>query len=270
MNILTFDIEDWFHTHQNRQQYSGHIWKDFPSKVAENTNRILNLLDKYGLKATFFVLGWIARYHPEVVRTIQQKGHEIASHSFCHHNPHLLTPDDFARDLKLSLDILQDITGKKITAYRAPGFNLNNNDPIYFQILAEQGIRVDSSVQLRKMPEDIPYVVYQDAEMENKIWEFPLITTLTGIPYSGGGYFRAFPERVLKWLFRQQQYHLFYFHPRDFDPRIPAVNLFSVWRNTMNRLHTDSCQNKLETFLSRYKTLTLSEAVEKTLEKNRL
>ncbi len=266
MNILTFDIEDWFHTHQNRQRYSGHIWRDLPSKVADNTDRILNMLDASGLKATFFVLGWVARYYPDVVRKIYDKGHEIASHSYWHHNPHLLSPEDFEKDMKLSLDVLQDITGSKVSAYRAPGFNLRLKDYWAFEILATHGITVDSSVQLRPFPEEIPLSVEAGGKT---ILEFPLVTTRIGLPYSGGGYFRALPMILVSRLFSQRDYHLLYFHPRDFDPENPSVNFFSFWRNRMNNINTDRCLEKLENVISNYKTMTMGEAAKTFLEKNK-
>ena len=112
MHILTFDIEDWFHTHQYRYQYSGHIWETLPPKVEENTGRILDLLERLGLKATFFVLGWVADRHPGLVKTIQAKGHAIGAHSYWHHNPRLLSEKDFEKDVKHCLAILENITGE--------------------------------------------------------------------------------------------------------------------------------------------------------------
>ena len=257
INILTFDIEDWFHTHQNRHQYSGHIWDRLPTKIVLNTGRILDILDKHGLKATFFILGWVAKREPALVRKIQAGGHEIGAHSFWHHNPHQLSLADFEKDLKLCLDTLQDITGEKVTAYRAPGFNLKRNDTKYFDILASHGITTDSSVEFLRMPCNIP-VALKGPDFE--IMEFPLVTTFFGLPFSGGGYFRALPAMYVKHLIKKQPYRLFYFHPRDFDPDCPATNLFSFYRNRLNRLNTRKCKAKLETILKQYSTKTLKEA----------
>ena len=257
INILTFDIEDWFHTHQNRHQYSGHIWEKLPAKIVPNTGRILDMLDEHGLKATFFILGWVAKREPELVRKIQAGGHEIGAHSFWHHNPHQLSLADFEKDLKLCLDTLQDITGEKVTAYRAPGFNLKWKDTAYFNILASHGITADSSVELSRMPRNIP-VALKGRDYE--ILEFPLVTTFFGLPYSGGGYFRALPVAYVNNLFKRHNYHLLYFHPRDFDPDCPSTNLFSFYRNRLNRLNTRKCKVKLETILKQYHTTTLKEA----------
>ncbi len=263
MNILTFDIEDWFHTHQNRKSYSGHIWEELPSRVIENTKRILILLEKHELKATFFVLGWVAKYYPSVVKMIYSKGHEIGAHSYWHHNPHFISHSDFEKDLKLCLDTIEDITGQKVIAYRAPGFNLNLKDDWAFDILAEYGIKIDSSVQISKMPSKIPIVVKGN---NNTIIEFPLITTCFGLPFSGGGYFRALPFNYIKYLFEKRSYNLLYFHPRDFDPENPFTNLFSFFRNLLNRINTGKCENRLEYILENNKTNTLESAASSFIE----
>ncbi len=257
MNILTFDIEDWFHTHENRQQYTGHIWDQLPSKVTGNTRCILHMLEKRHLKATFFILGWVAQKHPGLVREIQAAGHEIGVHSFWHHNPHRITLSDFEKDLKHCLSVIQDITGEKVRAYRAPGFNLRLKDRETFDILADYGIQVDSSIQLRLPPEKIPFLI---STSSNPVVEFPLVTTVWGVPYSGGGYFRALPFPLVKQLFLNNEYNLLYFHPRDFDPDNPDTNLFSFYRNQMNRWNTSRCMERLEEILTRYQTQPLMEA----------
>ena len=262
MNILTFDIEDWFHTHENRQRYSGYIWDKLPSKVIGNTNRILEMLEKRELKATFFILGWVAQKHPELIREIHSKGHEIGAHSFWHHNPHRITLSDFENDLKRCLSVIQDITGEKVRAYRAPGFNLGLKDQKAFDILAAQGIEVDSSIQLRLPPGKIPPLIPTSSK---PVVEFPLITSVWGIPYSGGGYFRTLPFPLVKQLFRKQEYHLLYFHPRDFDPDYPDTNLFSFLRNQMNQWNTSRCMGRLEEILTQYQTGTLLEAARSCL-----
>ena len=258
MTILTFDIEDWFNTHQNRRHYSGQIWDDLPPKIEENTERILDFLERHDKKATFFILGWIAKKYPLLIKKIYNKGHEIGSHSFWHHNPHFISHDDFEKDTKLSLDVLQDITGEKVVAYRAPGFNLDLNDTWAFEILAENGITIDSSVELRKSPKNIPLNVNTS---KYGILEFPLVKSHYGFPYSGGGYFRVLPESLLKHFFKLNDYNLLYFHPRDFDPKVPSINLFSFFRNALNSYNTVNCMRKLEKVLKDYKTLTLNEAV---------
>ena len=260
MNLLTFDIEDWFHTHQNRQYYSGHIWKNLPSKVEEGTELILNMLDELGLKATFFILGWVAEYHPDLIKRIHAKGHEIGAHSHWHHNPQLLKPEDFEKDLRLCLNVIQDVTGEKVTTYRAPGFNLNLKDGWAFEILAENGIEVDSSVQISSSGKMPPLMVNAG---DKEIMEFPLITTSMGIPYSGGGYFRVLPKSYIDYFIKNRTYNLLYFHPRDFDADYPFSNLFSFFRNSLNAINTKSSREHLVKILRELETSTIKDAVYK-------
>lgn len=266
MNILTFDIEDWFHTHQNRKYFSGHVWKELPSRIVENTDRILAMLEELDLKATFFILGWVAEYHPKLVKRIYNKGHEIAAHSYWHHNANLLSPADFEKDLVMCLKRLHDLTGKQVTTYRAPGFSLRLKDQWTFDILSGNGISVDSSVQLRSQPQSLPIIIESG---DVHILEFPLIRSAFGIPYSGGGFFRAMPRKLLSHFFmdtisddREEQYRLLYFHPRDFDSEYPYSNLFSLYRNGMNKFNTDICMVRLKQILIQQPSCTLGQAVD--------
>lgn len=257
MNILTFDIEDWFHTHQNRKYYSGHIWEELPSRIEVNTDRILTMLEDLNLKATFFILGWVAEHHPKLVKQIHSKGHEIAAHSHWHHNVTLLSPDDFEKDLVRCLSQLQDLTGEKITSYRAPGYSLRLKDKWAFEIMAAHGITVDSSIQLRDKGQSIPMIIKVG---DKQILEFPLIKSVYGFPYSGGGYFRAMPKTLLDYFFKEEQYRLLYFHPRDFDPENPYSNLFSFYRNWLNSINTDVCMDRLKQIINKQPTYTIGEA----------
>lgn len=266
MTILTFDIEDWFHTHENRQYFSGHVWKELPSRVEVNTIRILDMLDKMNLKATFFILGWVAEYYPELVKSIHTAGHEIGSHSNWHHTATLLSPEDFQKDLVMCLSRLQDIIKEPVTTYRAPGFSLRLKDQWAFEILASNGITVDSSVQLSRNNQNPPLIIEAAGK---QIMEFPLLKSAIGIPYSGGGYFRAMPECLHNYLFKSElsddgkgSYRLLYFHPRDFDPDNPYSNLFTLHRNWLNGYNTGKNMDRLIKVLKVYDTCTLGVAVE--------
>jgi len=265
MNILTFDIEDWFHTHENRKYLSGQIWKDLPARIEPNTDCILNMLDELGIKATFFVLGWVAEHHPKLVKRIQSKGHEIGAHSHWHHNAHLLRPEDFETDLVMCLSQLTDITGEPVKAYRAPGFSLRLKDQWAFDILAAHGITVDSSVQLRGNFKSIPVII---EAVDNQILEFPLVKTPLSFPYSGGGYFRAMPKPLLNYYFKEEKYRLLYFHPRDFDPDNPYSNIFSLFRNKLNSINTKVCMNRLRHILFNQPSCTMGQAVEHYINSN--
>jgi len=257
MNILTFDIEDWFHTHLSRKHYSGHIWDQFPPRVEVNTHKILDFLDQYQHKATFFILGWVADQHPSLIKEIHAGGHEIGAHSYWHHHARLLSKNDFETDLQRCLGSLGELTGKQIQIYRAPGYSLHLRDNAYFDILSRNGITIDSSVQLRGNEKNYPLHI---TTQTHTILEFPLTTTSFGMPYSGGGYFRLLPENILKNLFQPSRYRMLYFHPRDFDANYPYTNLFSTGRNWLNSVHTGSCMTKLSHVLDQKTTYSLGEA----------
>ena len=257
MTILTFDIEDWFHTHENRKYYSGHIWDRLPSRVEENTLRLLDVLDSYKRRATFFVLGWVAEQHPGLVKQIHSKGHEIGAHSHWHHNARLLTPEDFEKDLKRNIDSIENIIGEKVIMYRAPGYSLKLKSSWAFEILANNGISIDSSVQLFNSKVDAPFNIKTN---NSSILEFPLVKTRFGFPYSGGGYFRALPKSILLDYFNKYEYNLLYLHPRDIDQENPASNIFSTFRNWFNRYNTETSLNKLSLILDSHSSMTMGEA----------
>jgi len=231
-----------------------------PSTIEYNTDRILGMLEELELKATFFVLGWVAEHHPKLIKQIHSQGHEIAAHSNWHHNPQLISPEDFEKDLVLCLSHLQNACGEKVITYRAPGFNLHLKDQWAFDILAKHGISIDSSVELRNVPPSLPLIIEAG---DKQILEFPLIKTSFGFPYSGGGYFRLLPPVLLNHFFKDKEYSLLYFHPRDFDPDNPNTNLFSLFRNKLNKINTAVCMDKLKQILKPMDTITMRQAVDK-------
>lgn len=259
MYVLTFDIEDWFHTHENRQNFSGKMWTSLPSRVVDNTMRILDLLDEFEIKATFFILGWVAEHHPELVKKIYSKGHEIGSHSHWHHNANKLVFKDFEKDLVRSINVLSELTGSEIISHRAPGFSIKEKNAWAFEILISHGIINDSSIQTLAYRHNKPF--YMETK-SGKIFEFPLVKSKLGFPYTGGGYFRALPEFLLKPIFDSaDKYTLLYFHPRDFDNNNPVSNLFSVYRNFLNSYNTDKSMVRLRNILKTNKVISISEAI---------
>ena len=268
MNILTFNIVDWFQSTENRKYSNSHIWMRLPSNFEKRINDILELLDILNLKATFFILGWVADQHPQIIKQIHAAGHEIAAHSYWYHKANRLIPEDFNRDLVRSISVLSELVGQAITTHRAPDFSLRLKDQWAFDILASNGITVDSSVQIWSAKHELPIIINSG---ENHILEFPLIKTSLGIPYSGGGYFRAMPQALLNYLFRDEnQYKLLYFHPRDFDSDNPVFNRFSAFRNYLNSYNTNICMQKLQSVLSKQPAYPLRQAADILLKNNTL
>lgn len=145
MNILTFDIEEWFHLLDNDSTRSEEQWKGFEVRIYENMERIFRILEETDTKATFFVIGWIAKTYPDIVRQIASK-YQVGSHTMNHQLVWQQSREAFKEDVSSSIKLLEDITGQKVEAFRAPGFSIRESEGWAFEILHELGIRMDSSV----------------------------------------------------------------------------------------------------------------------------
>jgi len=242
MNILTFDIEEWFHLLENDYSKNEDDWNKFEVRIHHNMERIFRILEDTHSRGTFFCLGWIAKKYPEVIRQINELGYEVGCHSANHQLVHQLSPATFREDTISAVKRLEDILGKKVTAYRAPGFSLTEATPWAFEILAEAGITHDSSVfpaarahgGFPSFPSHTPAIIkYKGITIK----EFPITTTkLLGkdIVFGGGGYFRLFPYPLIKHWTQQQQYMLAYIHPRDLDygqPMLPGLSSFRKFKS---------------------------------------
>ena len=177
-------------------------WDGYESRVAANTRRLLRLLDEHEVHATFFVLGWVAERFPELVREIHGAGHEIGSHSYWHRLVYELSPDAFREDLVRSRDVLEQITGEQVTAYRAPSFSITKASLWSLEILADEGFTTDSSIfPIRHDRYGIPDAqpaLHRLSTAAGDLWEFPAsVVRIAGmnVPVSGGGYFRLYPLR---------------------------------------------------------------------------
>lgn len=269
MYILTFDVEDWFHLLDVPGARTELEWTRYPSRLEATCDLLLDELERRGQRATFFVLGWIARRHPQVVRRIHQLGHEIASHSDRHQLAYQQTPREFAEDLRRSLEALEQVTGTKVRAYRSPGFSVTARNRWVFEILAEHGIEVDCSVfpALRAHGGFPGFGCPEPAWVETngvRIKEFPINSrTICGVPFvfSGGGYFRLFPLFLIRRWMRQSSYVMTYFHPRDIDADQPRLPGLSPWRRFRAYVGVKSGLYKLLRLLDEFPFVDLRTAV---------
>jgi polysaccharide deacetylase family protein (PEP-CTERM system associated) len=238
MNILTFDIEEWFHILDNKSTKTESEWRNYEPRIHENMDRILQLLQEKKQHATFFCLGWIAEKYPEVIKKIDAEGHEIGTHSHLHQLVYEQSPERFRQDLKRSIETLQSITGKKIRAYRSPGFSLKEDCFWALNILVEEGIETDCSIfptarahgGVANFSYSKPFTIKTDGGL---IKELPMnYYSFVGrkFIFSGGGYFRLLPYTMLKKMFKDVDYVMTYFHPRDFDFNQPVIKELSVVR----------------------------------------
>jgi polysaccharide deacetylase family protein (PEP-CTERM system associated) len=234
-NAFTVDVEEYFQV----EAFSGHIdrrsWDRLPSRAMKQTGKVLELLDEFHVRGTFFVLGWLAERNPGLIRDIRDAGHEIASHGFEHRMISKMTPEEFRGDVRKSKEILEGIAGAAIEGYRAPTFSILEKTSWAYEILLHEGFRYSSSV----------YPIWHDrygwpgfghrprkmaANEKGEIWEVPMTVGSIGpidIPFGGGGYLRAYPLSLTKAFFRilekKGRSAILYIHPWELDTDHPPV-----------------------------------------------
>ena len=268
MNILTFDIEEWFHILDNDSTKTEKQWAKYESRIHSNMERILELLSQKNQKATFFCLGWIAEKYPEIIKEIDVQGHEIGTHSHMHQLVYEQTPKNFKKDLDRSIKLLEDRIGKKINAYRSPGFSLKKECMWAFDIMLELGIDTDCSIfpafrshgGIPDLSIKQPFIIQSNGSL---IKEFPMsVYNISGLRlvFSGGGYFRLLPYSIIRRMIKKESYVMSYFHPRDFDLEQPVINGLSPLRRFKSYYGLSSSLQKLEKLLTEFKFIPLSEA----------
>lgn len=268
MNILTFDIEEWFHIDFRRRPQIEKHWEQFESRIHLNMDRIFRFLDNTDYKATFFCVGWLARKYPDVIKRIDSYGHEIGSHSDLHLLDTSLSFDEYKTSFKRAIDSLEDITGKKVRAYRAPAFSITSQNKWAFEIMIENGIEFDSSIfparkrngGFHEIQSTKPFLLECEG---GYIKEFPLNPySLLGkkVVFSGGGYFRFFPYQAIQKMAKDTSYMMSYFHPRDFDPDQPIIRDLPLQQKFRSYYGLKSCGKKFEQFLKDFDFIDLDEA----------
>ncbi len=247
-NALTIDVEDYFQVSAFDPYIPRDDWDSIPCRVERNIDRILSLLEKKGINATFFTLGWIAKRYPSMVRRIVENGHELASHGCDHDRVTELGSDEFYKDIADSKKILEDISGFPVIGYRAPSFSINKQNYWALNLLEEAGYLYSSSIypvhhDHYGIPDAPRFAFYPNPT--GKLLEVPITTVnLLGrnIPVGGGGYFRLWPYAVSRWFIQRvnekdRRSAVFYFHPWEIDPDQPrqkGINLKVRFRHYLN------------------------------------
>lgn len=250
LNILSFDIEEWFMSYDSSQIPVEH-WKTLSPRIEQNIHDILRFLRENQLKATFYIMGWIAENYPAIVKDIANAQHEIGYHSYYHELPLNQGFKAFENDLIKGLDLLQNITGQKVIQYRAPRFSLDCETSWSIPILKEHGIQLSSSVMSGNtcngiIVPDRPFIFKHNGI---SLPEMPLNRQQTlgyRWVYTGSGYFRIMPYWLIQKLYAASNYNMAYFHPRDFDPQVPKTKLLPFYRNIMSNLGNTSTIPKLQ------------------------
>jgi polysaccharide deacetylase family protein (PEP-CTERM system associated) len=236
LNALSIDVEDYYHVSGFESVVRFEDWDRYESRVEGNTYRILDLLDQYQTKATFFVLGWVAERQPQLIRAIDGRGHEVASHGYAHRRIYTQTPEQFREETQRSKQTIEDTIGHPIIGYRAASYSITAESLWALDILQEAGFAYDSSIfPIRHDRYGIPghprFCHVLDGSRAGGLIEFPLSTLcLAGvnIPIAGGGYLRLFPYAFIRWALQQinngeHQPALVYLHPWEIDPEQPLI-----------------------------------------------
>ena len=268
MNILTFDIEDWFHILDNDSTKTEKDWSKYESRIHQNMDIIYEILDSAQVNASFFVLGWIAEKYPALVREICDRGYEIGSHTSLHQLVYEQDRKGFYQDVDRSIKVLEDISGKKVKMFRAPGFSITEQNKWAFEVLYELGIRTDSSVfPAGRSHGGFPTFGVASPSILRyngiQLKEFPINTHTVfnkSVIFSGGGYFRLCPYKLIKYWTQKSDYVMSYFHPRDFDPDQPMIQGLSPQRKFKSYVGLKPSKNKLDTWLTDFEFIDIYTA----------
>ena len=233
VNALSFDIEDYFQVSNFEQAVAKDSWTSWPSRVERNVDIIMRLLAERGIRATCFILGWVAKHHPEVVKQISENGHEIACHGWDHTLVYTQSREVFRRDTREAVSRIEDLAGARVLGYRAASFSITRQSLWAIDVLGELGFAYDSSVfPIRHPRYGIPDAPRGPYEIVPGFWEFPM-TTLSlargfNLPVGGGGYFRLYPYLFTRWALKRVNTSgipaIVYLHPWEFDPGQPRIN----------------------------------------------
>jgi len=270
VNTLTIDVEEYFHPSEVQPYVEGSSWSSLPSRVETQIDRILELLDQHNVKATCFLLGWIAEHRPAVGRKIAARGHEIGCHSYSHQLVYAMTPAQFERDTRHAVEAIEDSCGVTPVAYRAPSYSITANSMWALDILAELGFKYDSSIYPIKHDRyGIPNFSRQPVTYITKsgpIKEIPIGTVMLGkktiAPIGGGGYLRLLPYCYTAAGIRrantvEKSPVCVYFHPWEIDADQPRLA-----HGLVSRLRTytglRSMEYKIDRLLSTFMFSTLS------------
>jgi polysaccharide deacetylase family protein (PEP-CTERM system associated) len=262
LNLLTIDVEDWFHTSALDPYLGPDRWESLESRVELNVHRLLEILATHQTRATFFILGWVAERYPHLVRAIDAMGHEICSHGYRHRLIYDLTPAQFKDFLTRSKQILEELVGKRVRGYRATSFSIVKKTLWALDAIQEAGFMYDSSIfpvshhDLYGLP-GVPRFPFRHA---NGLLEIPPSTvTFFGknFPVGGGGYFRLYPYRLtaqsIRRINREGYPAMVYLHPWELDPHCPRIRHADKRTRFRQYINLTKTEGRLHRLLSEFR-----------------
>ena len=271
LNALTVDVEDYYHVSAFESVVRFADWERFESRVEKNTDTVLALFDEQHVKATFFVLGWVAERYPQLVRRIVVEEHEVACHGYRHRRIYTMTPQEFRHDTRKAKQLIEAAAGTAVLGYRAASYSITSQSLWALEILAEEGFQYDSSIfpirhDLYGIPHHQRFFHRIHGNGSQSLAEFPLSTVrLAGVnlPVAGGGYLRLFPYFVTHLAMRrlnhlERQPAVVYFHPWELDPDQPRIQ--ARWKSRFRHYtNMHRMEAKIRTLLSNFSFAPIRE-----------
>ena len=263
INAMTVDVEDYFQVSAFDPYVKRSDWGSFTTRVEKNVEKILTMFEDAGIVGTFFILGWIAQKHPEMVRRIRDAGHEIASHGWYHHRVSQQTPEEFRADILQTRELLEDISGCAVKGYRAPSYSVVESTPWAHDVVSEAGYAYSSSiVPIKHDHYGIPHAPrFQFMVNPSQILEVPITTVKIGnknYPCGGGGWFRLYPYQVSKRAIqhvnqREHRSCVFYFHPWEIDPQQPRIKGLDARSRFRHYVNLGRCESRLRSLVNDFR-----------------
>jgi polysaccharide deacetylase family protein (PEP-CTERM system associated) len=272
VNAMTVDVEEYFHVSAFERVISRSQWDLLESRVVASTDRLLNLFEQANVRATFFVLGWVAVRHPGLVKRIAAAGHELGSHGFWHKLIYDQSPEEFREDLRRSRAAIAEASGVQVTGYRAPSFSITERSLWALDIIREEGFDYDASIfPIRHDRYGLPKAprhLFATQRPAGTLWECPGSTVRiagANVPVAGGGYFRMFPYAWTRWgisrlNLSENRPAIFYLHPWELDPDQPRLrgSRFNRLRHYTNLHRTEP---RLMRLMSEFRFATLRDVI---------
>lgn len=272
-NVMSVDVEDYYQVSAFAESVATNEWEQHESRVVANTHRLLKLFSEKNIKATFFVLGWVAEREPQLVKEIFNQGHEVASHGFSHQLIYNQSQKIFKEETIKSKKLLEDLIGEEVIGYRAASYSITKRNLWALDILQEAGFVYDSSIfPIRHDRYGIADAKTTPHKLTTpnggELIEFPLTTRRLGkfnIPVAGGGYFRLYPYFLTRHFLRavnkkQDEQFVFYLHPWEVDPAQPRIDAswFSKFRHYNN---LDKCEARLSSLMDDFNFTTMKSVL---------
>jgi polysaccharide deacetylase family protein (PEP-CTERM system associated) len=261
VNAMTVDVEDYFHVAAFASVIDRGKWDSFDTRVERNTRRLLDLFDEFGVRITFFVLGWVAERKPALIRELHERGHEVACHGLSHELVYKQTPQVFREETIRAKSVIEDIIGDAVKGYRASTYSVTGKSLWALDILEELGFSYDSSIfPVRHDNYGIPDAPrWPHRVASGKLLEVPLTTvSVVGqrLPCAGGGYFRLLPYGFFRWALKRVNTEglpaVFYLHPWEIDPEQPRIR--ASWKSRFRHYtNLDRTEARLRRLLAQFK-----------------